>query len=1474
MNPIRKPHISHFFILILISILFTSLITLNSLYVKSSSQNKIDFQKVLEVLNVASIEDHLKFLSSLRSRITGYPGCEAAANYLRSFWESLGMNVSEHTFKVVVPVSYGANITILNHEDMSLRIYAMEPNLVVPVIASNLSGPIIYVNDGAFKDFDNKSVDGSIVLMNFNSGLNWFNAAKFGAKAVIFIEPEETTYRELYTKHVDLPVNFPRFYMPREDANQILKLLSKGERVEVSINSNMTWERKTGRNIIALMKGTTYPDKIIILSAHYDSYSIAPALSPGANDAVGIATLLEISRILNQLKPKYSIMFVAYSGHHQLLAGSRKFVSDFFFGENKSIGDKVILQLNLQISTLSNVLITNNAGTGTFPTGWSYAWHFSPDPWRDIDDYIISLVDSLRTQLGKNYVVLSTIGTGTMFVKEEQYGLFQYGRGAGAWPDDSGPFSFCLLPAISLVTVDTGDHLNYPSDTYEEININNLRNNVEVASTVAYGLAQTDNLYEQYLSKFPTPTDYTRDILGRVVIYNESLGDYQPVSNAIVTILTKYGDFSFYWKIVNITDDEGNFKFSNLPQDNLRFPPSWTIQAFKLNETIGTPTYSPDRGKYSWSRYGAQPSSTDANIGYYVVFKSASIVVFDTISPRTLSPVLQYTEANVFQGVGSLEINEFNIHVAPDRYGANVLWGRGQSAGILFVPPDTKVEGLFYDPKMGRIPLGIFNNASSEHPEGYGYSLKAGEQVILFGPYETAKDFYYVNKIYLDEIQKHGITKDLPSRNAFVKDLLDQAEEALKNKEYSRFYGLSMKSWSYAQRIYEDIRNLYSDTISTLPFFAFLMTPFSIIFALVVFGAKGRKTIFITIAIMVITVSFFSFVHPSFSLAANAPMLVMTVAMILLTSPAVAILLSNVLAHVKKLAFGVSGIHFSEISKGSALLLAFNVGFENMRRRKLRTTLTLMTIILLTIALILFSSLQAITLMATSEQTRTPPYQGIYFRHDEWWTLSKNLLYLLEVRYSNVAKILPRAWLYNSDPTRGVEDTRRQFWLWKGNESTTYYAVMGLTPEEDSLGLITSALIDGRWFIPTDLDVCVLPTGTANALNISVGDKIRTLGRELTVVGILDSDIFNYVKDIDGEEVTPWDRTIPNQFNMHVDSNVLRLVIVPFKLLIQYNPGIYTISVVPDNPEDVPKIAEEMFKDFPEIGVLYGFEDKVYVLSLKNVYTAMGWEMQIVPIIIGAFMIFNIMLGSTHERRREIFTFSTVGLSPLHVLSMFLAESVSHAILGSLLGYTIAMSVLFAASQFHVVLPVLNYSSSWVVTTVAMIMVVTILSTIYPARLASKLVTPSLERTWSPPTKPVGDTWDVPLPFSAANKKEASALSKYLKEYVTAHMGAAETEIFSASDLALTEEANRIALSMNVRLVPYEQGVIQHVTFYLSFDRDTNHWVSSMVLTRKSGSMDAWRRLNLNFIDAFRKQLLLWRSLSKTDRKRYEEEVA
>ena len=62
----------------------------------------------------------------------------------------------------------------------------------------------------------------------------------------------------------------------------------------------------------------------------------------------------------------------------------------------------------------------------------------------------------------------------------------------------------------------------------------------------------------------------------------------------------------------------------------------------------------------------------------------------------------------------------------------------------------------------------------------------------------------------------------------------------------------------------------------------------------------------------------------------------------------------------------------------------------------------------------------------------------------------------------------------------------------------------------------------------------------------------------------------------------------------------------------------------------------------------------------------------VVPILLVILITLNTMISHVYERKREIATYTSVGLAPAHVGFLFIVEALSLAVISVVIGYIIA----------------------------------------------------------------------------------------------------------------------------------------------------------------------------------------------------------
>ena len=112
-----------------------------------------------------------------------------------------------------------------------------------------------------------------------------------------------------------------------------------GDCLEVTYHSDLVKKDENARivkdvevvNVVAIQRGTKYPDRYIIMSGDIDSRVSDPtnftSESPGANDnASGMAGTIEAARVLSKYKFESSIIYLGLSGEEQGLFGGQGLV--------------------------------------------------------------------------------------------------------------------------------------------------------------------------------------------------------------------------------------------------------------------------------------------------------------------------------------------------------------------------------------------------------------------------------------------------------------------------------------------------------------------------------------------------------------------------------------------------------------------------------------------------------------------------------------------------------------------------------------------------------------------------------------------------------------------------------------------------------------------------------------------------------------------------------------------------------------------------------------------------------------------------------------------------------------------------------------------------------------------------------------------------------------------------------------------
>ena len=205
-------------------------------------------------------------------------------------------------------------------------------------------------------------------------------------------------------------------------------------------------------NLIAELPGTTIPEEIIVVGAHYDSVPGCPA----ANDnGSGVAAILEMARMMQHDNPRRTVRFVAFVNEEPPFFHTGEMGSMVYAKRCKDRGEKIVGMISVE--TIG--CYSNEKGSQKYPFPFSL---FYPSTGNFIA--FVANNDS-RTWL---YDCIRSFRTNTQFPSE-----------GAAMPDNitgvgwSDQWSFWQVGYPGLMVTDTAPfryaHYHEPSDTPDKI---------------------------------------------------------------------------------------------------------------------------------------------------------------------------------------------------------------------------------------------------------------------------------------------------------------------------------------------------------------------------------------------------------------------------------------------------------------------------------------------------------------------------------------------------------------------------------------------------------------------------------------------------------------------------------------------------------------------------------------------------------------------------------------------------------------------------------------------------------------------------------------------------------------------------------------------------------------------------------------------------------------------------------------------
>jgi hypothetical protein len=821
------------------------------------------------------------------------------------------------------------------------------------------------------------------------------------------------------------------------------------------------------------------------------------------------------------------------------------------------------------------------------------------------------------------------------------------------------------------------------------------------------------------------------------------------------------------------------------------------------------------------------------------------------------------------------------------------LWGQLGNNGFFYISDQIVDYRIKLFQPAGDVALGTFGPG---RPFGDGLDPARFAQGLDLGSV-TARDLWQLNESRLGKLRARGVTSaDLEQLHGRAKRALEQAGAAETVAQRQAALGAAT---ALGERVYQPLRDTMDDLVHAIVILLLLTIPFAFSLERLLIGATtvyGRIAGFAAVFLATFAVLFW--LHPGFAIAATPIIIFLAFAILLLSSLVIYIVVRKFKAELREMQGQSAGQHEIEVSRMGTLLAAVGMGMSTMRRRPTRTFLTATTVVILTFTILSFASFQrnvgvrSVYEGPASEQTAP----DILIRKLDYSSLPLALADTLSGSEGEGGLLASHYWLVRERS----EAPRFSVTSLASGKSLAIDAVMGTAPAELTRwpelerALGAGSLDDKRRAL--DGGGVYLPPIVQDVLQLAAGERVLINGAELSFAGTLDGSALQRIKQLDGQSLLPVDfvaanssqgqSTQQNQASesermlaegadrafVHLSSD--QVAIASPEVVRRIGGSLYAVTLHAGGGVDVAERARRL-AEVLVMPVWARGSEGVERLVLTRLTDVSGGLALFVPLLLGGLIIFGTLLGSINDREKEIYTFSALGLSPVHVGVLFFAEAAVYAFVGGVGGQLLAQAVglgaswLSAAGQIEPVS--LNYSSTNALFATAVVMLTVLVSAIYPALRASRSANPGLVRSWTMP-EARGDLLSLTFPFTVS-AYDITGVVSFLAEHFRRHDDVGLGS-FAASGVTIgRSDTGHLVLSSDLALAPFDLGVTQHLRLTAVPSEIEGVDEVAIDVTRQSGASGDWQRQNRVFMRELRRQFLVWRTLSSEAIEAYRRET-
>jgi ABC-type lipoprotein release transport system permease subunit len=433
-----------------------------------------------------------------------------------------------------------------------------------------------------------------------------------------------------------------------------------------------------------------------------------------------------------------------------------------------------------------------------------------------------------------------------------------------------------------------------------------------------------------------------------------------------------------------------------------------------------------------------------------------------------------------------------------------------------------------------------------------------------------------------------------------------------------------------------------------------------------------------------------------------------------------------------------------EVSVRSAMTMIFSMSKREIRRRKNRSVFTLISLCIMVMTFTALTSFGTVYGLKHESRQTTVQSSGFLLRRGNESTA------FVPIPTSDIPLLEEMTELaYISPKVESLGDTQAlgELLSTSSGSSFKFYGALGVDFVNEKRYVDLSGAISGNLPTAGSSEELVISSTMARSLGLKVGDLVkvyvRGIGEPLQtakVVGIFDEVALGSLNDLEGRPLLPL-RLIGGEGGLYrAPCNASDVFIMDWRGLLdlqlkaeslqpQGTPQLAAISRV----AFVPREGSDLGYLIRRLTFIFGYvvdvvkPPQVETYYLGYFYEAKGAIEIIVPIAMVVLNVGAIMLNAVYERHNEMKTLTLLGLNPVHIGSIFVAEAVVVGLIGGGLGYVFGLGFQRLIVLFGQDLMVRSKIEWWwSFIGLALSIAVSVLSSSRAAAIAVRTYTPSM----------------------------------------------------------------------------------------------------------------------------------------------------